>query len=302
MALQAQFERQWLVNPGKFAPKTATEQLRIKRTFGLIEHLLTGSNIRAVDLGMGWGTLTQKMSDTGTKVDGIDIAGGALNHFKQREPNSTVNLLRDALPQTSLADDSYDIVACCDVIAHLPEQQHRLLMSELQRLVKQDGHVVISTPLELGSFDALEKFAALIDTEFELVDSVLSYHRYALALHRFLKIPARYARAYRNHSYYKRQLKRRRGIGRAWFALNSSRPLAYLWSAARVIFGPTRRFLKTNITTATRLEKLCRTLTPGSGVTHVIFVARPKQLQEIPAPDLSLVSARQQYLKRRVWE
>lgn len=179
---KARFEREWLLYPESFDPgRNAIERERIDRTWKLIKPLMEVPELQAADLGFGWGVLTRKMQGRGGLVDAVDIAENALKHFTAREP-CAVNLSCDGLPRSSLADDRYDLVVCTDLIAELETNDQRLLISELYRILKPSGFLVCSTSLDYRTDGALERFAALIDTEFEVIEWEVSHHAYALKL------------------------------------------------------------------------------------------------------------------------
>ena len=83
-----------------------------------------------------------------------------------------------SLAMTKRLDEQYDLVTCTDLIGQLPEKEHRLLFLEISRLMTRDGYAVISTALDNKTEGPLEKLFLLAETEFEILDCILSHHPY----------------------------------------------------------------------------------------------------------------------------
>ena len=82
---------------------------------------------------------------------------------------------RQCFPFTSFEDGHFDAIYCIDLIAELPEELHRLALSELARLLTLDGKLVISSELENG---AKQRFESLVQTEFVIEKRICSYENY----------------------------------------------------------------------------------------------------------------------------
>lgn len=174
---EAKFEREWLNNPEQFNPnRNVKEQLRIERTLSLVKP----PSGKACDLGLGFGTISDALVEKGYEVDAIDVASNALKHYKGKARAS-----QDYVPYTKLDDNAYSLVVAADLIAHLPETEHRLLISELSRLIKSDGTLIISTPIDIDSEDAAARFLSLVHTEFDIEEILPSHHALWIRLRRF---------------------------------------------------------------------------------------------------------------------
>lgn len=174
---EAKFERLWKTNPNQFNPdRNIKEKNRIERTLDAIQI----STCKAVDLGLGWGKVSDLLIEKGFEVDGVDISSLALQHYSGK-----ARKINDFIPYTKLEDMSYPLVMALDLIAELPEPDRRLLMSEMGRLVTKDGKVVISTPIDIDAEDAVARFLTLIETEFVIEDIIASFHSLWIRLYRF---------------------------------------------------------------------------------------------------------------------
>ena len=169
---EAYFERKWLIDAESMMPNGSIREMnRIERSWEAILEIFGNdlSSLQVVDIGCGSGELVKRLHKAGARVLAVDIALNALKHLPSGIPQK-----QDALPDTRLFDDFYDLVICTDVIADLAVPQHRLCMSELYRLLKPDAWVMISTSLDSEGEGALESFIDLISTEFHEILSTLS--------------------------------------------------------------------------------------------------------------------------------
>ncbi|MDP1835298.1 MAG: class I SAM-dependent methyltransferase [Chlamydiales bacterium] len=255
---RAYFERQWLLNPEQFDPnQSAIDLERISRTWKRIKPLLEEPELVTADIGFGWGALTTKIRGRGAQVDAVDIAENAIKRFQANE-SCDAKCIRDTLPRSSLADDAYNIVVCTDLIAELDPRDHRLMISELYRILKPEGHLVCSTPLDYRTDGALERFAALVETEFEVIEWDVSHHAYQ---QRLLNVLGKFSFLSGLHNF-----------------VRASRPITLF------------------------LESICRALSPDTGVTHAICVAKLKSLNTTQSVDVETMDPQNQRLRRRVWE
>lgn len=292
---QAKFERLWLINPEQFNPRrNCSERERIDRTWSLIEEKCDVHGKRATDLGCGYGLISEKLADKNTKVEAVDIATNALKHVKA---NENIIPIQDYVPRTRLEDGVYDIVVSTDLIAYLPVEEHRLYFSELARLVKSDGCVICSSPIDFNSDDSLEQFALLAETEFNIEKWILSYHRLYIQVLDFFKAPKRFAKAGKDNEYRKQEIDRRFSVGRWWFRLNSSKILSSFWSLIQWITNPIANAIKQSKWLLLFLERITRFIWPESGISHAIFFGKRRPLV---MPEVYVPEDRKQ--KKTVWE
>lgn len=297
---QAQFERMWLTDPEQFNPlRNCMERERIERTWNLAEKFVQFKDKLIADLACGGGILSKRLKEANAKVHALDIASNALKILRENVPHID-QTYQQCLPHTTLEDDAYDVVFADEIIAYLPAQQLRLFMAELCRLVKPNGYVVCSTPLDLDSQDPLRRFASLAETEFKIHQWVCSYHRLYIRLRDFFCAPGRYARASKNTDYRHQQLQKRKGFSQKWFLWNSQGPLSMCWRLIQYVTNPIAHLLKQNRTLMLGLEKICRALWGESGISHAVFIASRRPLQPLDLPKDEIPIERKG--KRHIWE
>jgi len=298
---QAKFERLWLLDPEQFNPlRNSMERERLNRTFALIKEISDPSGQQIADLGCGPGVLSVRLRDAGAdKVTALDISSQALKLLKEKDAQR-IETVQDYLPMTSLNDNTYDLVIATDVIAYLPPQDYRLFFSELSRLVKSEGYVVCSTSLDLNSEDALERFAALAETEFKIEKWRFSYHNLYIRLLNFLEMPAKCVRASRSKEYRQKELSQRHSLNQWFFKWNSTPIPAFFWSGIQFIIKPIAEFLKQNQKVLIFLEKVSYSIWNSNRISHAIFIGKRKPLfVQLPDKASQPIERKQ---KKQVWE
>lgn len=128
--------------------------------------------------------MTKHLLKRGMKVDAVDISKRALEKLQGVEG---VNLFHEAAPRTCRDDHFYSLVLALDLIAELPSVQHRLFVSELARVLKKGGVAVVSTPLDISTDRAAEIFLGLMETEFDILDCLVSHDALSIKCGGWLK-------------------------------------------------------------------------------------------------------------------
>jgi ubiquinone/menaquinone biosynthesis C-methylase UbiE len=99
----------------------------------------------ALDFGCGAGGLTYRIAEVCSEVVGIDVESYKLEFAKSqslRLNRSNARFLCYDGEDVPLADDSFDVVFCVDVIEHLPTPQR--FVSEFYRLLKPGGLLLLT--------------------------------------------------------------------------------------------------------------------------------------------------------------
>lgn len=261
IALQAQakFEKEWKERPEQFSPSaTVLEQDRMEKTWALLDTEMRqnggwkGKNV--ADLGCGEGEIALRAARQGASVTACDVATLALKEVEKRKGAMPIQLVHGALPQTNLPDAAFDLVLCLDVIAHIPQKGHRLLCSELSRLLAPCGTAVLSTRLDIHTFNPFEHLLYLAQTEFKIEKILLSHHYLFVRMLQFL-------------NQFQKRKKR------------SARPLIKnIHHFLDLPFKPFRKsWLKSN-RWMELLEKICEETWQEEAATHAIILGNRKPL------------------------
>lgn len=293
---QARFERLWLIDPEQFDPKrNCIEEERLFRSLNLLKEFVAIDQKEVVDLGCGWGDFSAQIKQLGGNVVAVDIAANAFKHLKKRHPEIE-QTKQDYIPKTTLDDEKFDVVAALDLIAFLSPDDHRIFFAELSRLVKPDGYLLCSTPVDFHTEDPVQLFADLAETEFQIEKWSLSYHRCFIHLLDFIEAPRRFAKAAKDVEYRQKEIGQRKGFMHTWFRLNSSSRVAWFWKGIAWLTHPIAEKTRYSRRLMLFCEKFTKTFWDTSGISHVIFIGKRRALI-IPE-----AKPREPKHKKEVWE
>lgn len=295
----AKFEHMWRNDPEQFNPfRNAMERERIKRTWELMKGFISLEGKKAVDLGCGSGTLVEYLAQHNAAVLAVDIATQALKVVQGRGLKN-VKTSQDYIPNTMLKDDAYDLVISTDVIAFLNPEQYRLYFSEMSRLMHSEAFVVCSTPVDIHSEDAVQRFASMVETEFTIEKWILSYHSLYIRFLDFLSAPSRYVQARQNKEFREKELQQRRSLSNWWFRINSTMIPAAFWKVVNYVLKPIVHIIKQSRFVLLGLERVCRFFSTDTGISHVIFIGKRRPLIDVPSVE-ELPQERKH--RKEVWE
>lgn len=174
----AKYDLAWEKTPQQFdSSRTAYLQEQVKRTKSLFLHDVKGKTI--VDLGCGDGAISRSSALAGADVIAADISKHALEGLEGIEG---IKPEIHFIPFTTLPDSAFDYVIASNLIAELPHEEVRLFFSELARLVKREGKIIVSTSLDTSTEEALDLFLHFAQIELQIETIVLSYHRLYLRI------------------------------------------------------------------------------------------------------------------------
>jgi len=105
--------------------------------------------LMVLDVGIGYGHLSilvKKLFDY--EVFGIDIRRPEVYHWKKRFDGEGIkfelcNLIKDPIP---FQDEYFDIVLFCEVLEHLSVRSLQIALKKINRVLKKDGVLILTTP------------------------------------------------------------------------------------------------------------------------------------------------------------
>lgn len=167
---QLKYDALWDHDPAQFDPASSLASAkRFAYESALLERL---SCKRAVDLGSGFGGHANRLHERGIHVDAVDVSEKALRQLTCLPDSQRIQAY---IPYTPLQDGHYDLVLGLDLLAHIPQEEQRLCVSEIARLASPEGIIMLSTDLDIYTDEALAKFLYLAGTEIQ-IDGVHLFH------------------------------------------------------------------------------------------------------------------------------
>lgn len=110
-------------------------------------HEFTESNSinsnKILDIGCGTGSFVFPIQDK-KKCVGIDLEENALRIAKKYCPTS--KFLRGSVLKLPFKSDEFDVVTLWEVIEHIPKYTEKKAFSEIFRVLKKNGLLILSTP------------------------------------------------------------------------------------------------------------------------------------------------------------
>ena len=104
--------------------------------------LVEGKEVLDIASGSGYGTAV--LGGRAKRVVGVDISQEAIEYSKEKYPRKNVEYLVGSATEIPLKDASMDVVVSFETIEHVDEPEK--FLSEVRRVLKSDGLLVISTP------------------------------------------------------------------------------------------------------------------------------------------------------------
>jgi len=130
------------------------ESARKSRNMGFLAHInryewaldkLVG--LRCLDAGCGSGYGTHYLACHGAaEVTGVDISDVAIAYCRKRYSCENLCSLRMDVTDLEFPDDSFDAAISFDVLEHLPEKSQARFISNLARVVRDNGVVIVGCP------------------------------------------------------------------------------------------------------------------------------------------------------------
>lgn len=125
-----------------YSDKSLDYGISKRRKEAIIALLEDIKNTTVLDVGCSTGYLGKEFIDRGAKVYGIDISKKALN--EARKVLTKVNIIDLNKQKLPFSRGQFDLIVASEVIEHL--QNPLLALKELNRVLKNNGGLIITTP------------------------------------------------------------------------------------------------------------------------------------------------------------
>lgn len=113
---------------------------------------------KCLDLGWGIGQYSKELMNYGYEVISADISDIALEYVKKFNDNIVKVDMKENLP---FSDNTFDLVFANLSIHYFSNEDTKMLMNEIKRILRQDG-------LFIGSVNGIQGYEKIKDTAIEL--------------------------------------------------------------------------------------------------------------------------------------
>lgn len=134
----------WFSRKGAFIflKEDIESQIRIKKVINIFKNIYNDSSgHKLLDIGCGAGEISEKLINIGYEVYGLDISRKALQAAKKKGVKTKRWNLSKGLPYKNQA---FEYVFAGETIEHLIDIE--FILSEISRVVKKEGFLMITTP------------------------------------------------------------------------------------------------------------------------------------------------------------
>lgn len=132
---------------------------------------------KVIDYGCGPGYLLEFMTNKGLELSGADFSPDAVRSTNARLDGKIGWLgatLIESLPSAELGESAFDLAACIETLEHLDDDALEQTLKQLSRIVKPDGHIMLTTPASEDLAKATG-YCAFCDSEFHSWQHVRSF-------------------------------------------------------------------------------------------------------------------------------
>ena len=111
--------------------------------YAFASHFVRDNDV--LDLGSGEGYGSYMLAQVARKVIGVDIDPDAIEYAKTKYQKENLEFLEGSICNVPLKGEKiFDVIVCFEALEHIEEQER--LLSEIKRLLKDDGLAILSTP------------------------------------------------------------------------------------------------------------------------------------------------------------
>lgn len=130
----------------EFRDESVAEHLH---RYSLAVELCAGKDV--IDIASGEGYGSNLLAGVAKTVVGVDVAQEAVNHASLKYARGNLKFVHGSASDIPLPSDSCDVVVSFETIEH--HDKHEAMLSELRRVLRPDGLLIISTPERLNYSD-----------------------------------------------------------------------------------------------------------------------------------------------------
>ena len=159
----------------------ATQKIRFKTAINLVRDFLVAKNGQLIlDIGCGLGDFTKLMISVNphNQFVGMDISENALRNF---DPGikKQVSLVHAGLPYIPFEKNTFDGVVAMEIFYYLSNEQRKIGMDEVVRVLKPDGWFFFTTVVEKEKthYFTIDEAISLMESRFMIKKQKFHYSK-----------------------------------------------------------------------------------------------------------------------------
>ncbi|MBN2094792.1 MAG: class I SAM-dependent methyltransferase [Candidatus Aenigmarchaeota archaeon] len=131
-------------------PLPNSSKLIFDNLLGICQSNLQGKNI--AECGSGTGLISKQLAKNGANVTLIDISPEAIDLSKKNLYGLKAQFIQASIMSLPLKSNSFDLVWNAGVIEHFKREQQKKAISEMVRIARPGGFVVLFNPCVCGKY------------------------------------------------------------------------------------------------------------------------------------------------------
>jgi len=127
---------------------TKSDDLQAKDKLRIVSKNIKGNRLRVLNIGFGSGNLERLVYGKNKSIavwEGVDISKKSIAHAKKHFPD--YHFKEGSIDSLDYKSDSFDYVIFLEVLEHISPKKTFKALSEVKRVLKPGGTVIISIPL-----------------------------------------------------------------------------------------------------------------------------------------------------------
>ena len=151
----SQFDREFAARPDPWAYGSASQQERFCAALGMLDRVRGGRRFSdAIEIGCAEGAFTELLVPRCARIKAVDISPVALARARARLRDCPTVAFEQADVLSDPEPGNFDLVVAMDVLDYFKRPGDlRRMQARIQRMLLQDGHLLIATTNESDVFE-----------------------------------------------------------------------------------------------------------------------------------------------------
>jgi 2-polyprenyl-3-methyl-5-hydroxy-6-metoxy-1,4-benzoquinol methylase len=119
-------------------------QIEHTHRYRAIQDITEGKIVLDAACGSGYGS--NILAERAYQVHGIDISIEAIDYAEKNFGGSNIHYSQGDITDLKYSDNTFDVVVSFETIEHISESMQKLFLNQIERVLKPDGILIMSTP------------------------------------------------------------------------------------------------------------------------------------------------------------